>query len=401
MDAASPGLSAARTFHALPGPATALALLGEANRRAPAAGPVAAGGRELWLYGAGNLGRLARAHCDFVGQPIAGVVDRDADVHRRAPEWAGLAVHRPDEVPPTVKSRTLLAVSIVTAPFVPLRDQLLAGGWGDVVPFYDVAEGSRHLHPLSNGWFAAPLDAAALDDAEAVLHGFADDRSRAHYLRFAAWRLAREEWDFAAAPVTTGDRFFIPEVLGAQRPGERILDGGAHHGELVPRLFEAFGNAMERLWVVEPDPFSLETLRAAGDTWPEPMKSRVTILDEVLAGRSGPVRFHHGLGYASQIAPTGDLQRHATTIDALGLDPTVVKLHLEGGELDALKGARQTIARHRPILIATVYHDAAGLIETPLHLMETLEDYAVFMRTHGHCGTGAVLYAIPKERMPR
>ncbi|NDW06865.1 FkbM family methyltransferase [Jiella pacifica] len=399
MDAAFSGLSAARTFHALPDPATALALLGEANRRAPAGGPVAARGRDLWLYGAGNLGRLARTHCDFVGQEVAGVVDRNAEAQQGAPEWGGLPVLRPDEVPSDARSQALLAVSIVTAPFVPLRDQLLAEGWGAVVPFYDVAEGFRHRHPLSNGWFAYPLGPAAIEDAGDVLNGLADDHSRAHYLRFAAWRLAREEWDFPEAPVTTGDRFFIPEVLGAIRPGERILDSGAHHGELVPRFFGAFNGAMERLWAIEPDPGSLGMLKAASETWPSDLHSRVTILDEVLSDRPGPVRFHHGLGYASQIAPTGQMERDATTIDALGLDPTVVKLHLEGGELDALKGAGETIARNRPILIATVYHDAAGLIDTPLHLMRTLEDYAVSMRSHGYCGTGAVVYAIPKERL--
>lgn len=400
MDAASSGLSAARTFHALPNPVTAQALLAEINRRAPAGGPVAAEGRDFWLYGAGNLGRLARSHCDFVGQAVAGVVDRNADAHRGAPEWAGLPVHHPDEVAGSIKSAALLAVSIVTVPFVPLRDQLLAEGWGDVVPFYDVAEGFRRLHPLSNGWFASPLGPAALADAGDVLNGFADDLSRAHYLRFAAWRLAREEWDIPAAPVTTGDRFFIPEILGALRPGERILDGGAHHGELVPRFFEASGGAMERLWAVEPDPGSLSQMKAASESWPVDLRSRVTILDAVLSDRPGPVRFHPGLGYASQIAPTGDLKRDATTIDTLGLEPTIVKLHLEGGELDALKGARQTIARHRPILMATVYHDAAGLIATPLFLMRTLENYAVVFRSHGFCGTGAVLYAIPKERLP-
>ncbi|MCE7030813.1 FkbM family methyltransferase [Jiella avicenniae] len=400
MDAASPGLSAARTFHALPDPATALALLGEANRRAPAGRPVAIGERDLWLYGAGNLGRLARAHCDVVGQLVAGVVDRNAEAHRDLPDWAGVSLRPPDEVSPGTKTRALLAVSIVTSPFVPLRDQLLADGWADVVPFYDVAEGFRHLHPLSNGWFSSPLEDAALTEAGEVLAGFTDDRSRAHYLRFAAWRLAREEWDFPQAPVTIGDRFFIPEVLGALRPAERVLDGGAHHGELVPRFFEAFGGTLERLWAIEPDPGSLRVLDAAGETWPADMRRRVAILDEVLAARCGPIRFHHGLGYASQIAPTGDLARRATTIDTLGLDSTVIKLHLEGGELDALKGARETIRSHRPILLATIYHDAAGLIETPLHLMRTLEDYAVFMRTHGYCGTGAVLYAIPKERLP-
>nr|WP_245396378.1 FkbM family methyltransferase [Jiella sonneratiae] len=237
--------------------------------------------------------------------------------------------------------------------------------------------------------------------AERVLEGFADDVSRAHHLAFAAYRLAREEWSFVGAPVTPGDRFFIAEALAALRPGERILDGGAHHGELLPRFFAACAGRPDRLFAVEPDPASLAAIDAARAGWPREVTERVSVVDAVLADRAGPVRFHAGLGYASQIAPTGAAEREATTIDALDVRPTIVKLHLEGGELAALKGAAATIARHRPILMLTTYHDAAGLVETPLYLMTALEDYAVFMRAHGFCGTGTVLYAIPKERMSR
>ena len=85
-------------------------------------------------------------------------------------------------------------------------------------------------------------------------------------------------------------------------------------------------------------------------------------------------------------------------LDALGLNPTFLKLHLEGGELAALKGARQTLLSRRPIVAATVYHNADGIWRTPLWLMETLPDYHFLFRSHGWCGTGAVVYAMPAER---
>ncbi|ORE89945.1 FkbM family methyltransferase [Aurantimonas sp. 22II-16-19i] len=399
MDAVLAHGATARTLPAMPVAQDAFALLCEANGHAPAGGPVRLDGRPLWLYGAGNLGRLARAHLGVVGQEISGVVDGNAAAHRDSDAWAGLDVRDPADVPAKTKADALLAVSVVTTPFVPLRAALLAAGWGQVVPFYDVAEGFRDRHPLSNGWFAERMDEAALGRASEVLAGLADDASRAHYLRFAVWRLCRQEWDFPTAPVTTGDRFFIPGTLAAFRPGERVLDAGAHRGELVPAFHAALGERLAKLWAVEPDPASLTALHAARETWPAALSERVTIIDAVLAEKSGRCRFHAGLGYASQIAASGQCERDATTIDALGLEPTVIKLHLEGGELAALKGAMTSVRRHRPILMLTVYHDAAGLLETPLYLMRNLDGYAVLMRTHSHCGTGAVLYAIPKERM--
>ncbi len=60
------------------------------------------------------------------------------------------------------------------------------------------------------------------------------------------------------------------------------------------------------------------------------------------------------------------------TLDSLGLAPDFVKLHLEGAELAALAGGRETLIRHRPVLAVTVYHNADGIWKTPAWLMETL-----------------------------
>jgi hypothetical protein len=85
------------------------------------------------------------------------------------------------------------------------------------------------------------------------------------------------------------------------------------------------------------------------------------------------------------------------TLDALG-PASFLKLHLEGAELEALKGARELLRRDRPIVAATVYHNADGIWRTPLWLMETLRDYRFLLRIDSWCGTSAVVYAIPNER---
>lgn len=89
-----------------------------------------------------------------------------------------------------------------------------------------------------------------------------------------------------------------------------------------------------------------------------------------------------------------------TTIDALGMEPTFIKLHLEGAELAVLRGAERTLRSARPIVAATVYHNDDGIWKTPLWMMRNLKDYRFLFRLHSWCGTGAVLYAIPSERMP-
>ena len=108
--------------------------------------------------------------------------------------------------------------------------------------------------------------------------------------------------------------------------------------------------------------------------------------------------FYEGLGYASQLSGLGKSEVSVTTIDQMCLSSSFVKLHLEGSELAALKGAQETISRCRPIIAATSYHNHLGLWELPKWLMGHLDNYRFFMRLHSWCGTGAVVYAIPEER---
>lgn len=385
----------ARDFDAPPGAPQAQALLAELAEAPCPVGPVAID-RPLALYGAGNLGRLARDYLKTVRHDFSMAVDRAADRLAGDPQWAGLSVVAPEAVPNDIRRDVLLAVSVVTTPYVPLAASLTAGGFADVVPFYDVAESFRHLHPLSNGWFAAALTARDRDGAAAVLARWDDDVSRAHHLQFMAWRRLRQEWAFTGAVVANEDRFFIPDIRRLLRGDEVFVDCGAHHGE-VSLAFADIVGTFRQIAAIEPDPFSRARLL---DNFKGRLGTRggVVVHDCALSDDEGEALFHDGLDYASQLSPTGRMRVMRRRLDSLDLAPTVIKLHLEGAELPALKGARETLLRHRPLIAATVYHNEDGIWRTPSWLMQTLPDYRFLFRAHSWCGTGAVIYAIPRER---
>jgi FkbM family methyltransferase len=385
----------ARSFTALPSPAQARPLLADIAT-APCPFAPARADAPLALYGAGNLGQLARDFLKAVGQDLVTAIDRNAHQLACEPGWAGVPLFQPDEVTETAKCGTRLAVSVVTTPYVPLERSLTELGFTDIVPFFDLAESFRHVHPLSNGWFARPLTPDDEEKTSEVLARWDDDASRAQHLQFLAWRRLREEWTFEAAPVPDCERFFVPEVTSILRQDEILLDAGAHHGTVMDAFARHTKNAFRQIIAVEPDPANRAKL--AGRLQADP---RITIYDCALAETEGDALFHDGLGYASQLSDTGQMRITTRPLDALDLSPTFVKLHLEGAELAALKGARQTLLSNRPIIVTTVYHNADGIWRTPLWLMETLPDYRFIFRAHSWCGNGAVVYAIPKSgRMP-
>jgi FkbM family methyltransferase len=386
----------ARSFTALPGPDHAPALLAELAT-APCAYTPATADAPLALYGAGNLGRLARDFFKAVGRDCVMAIDLNADRLKADASWSGVPILRPDEVTDTVKNDARLSLCVVTAPYVPLERSLSAQGFKDIVPFFDLAEAFRHRHPLSNGWFAPPLTTQDEAKTAAVLARWDDDFSRAHHLQFLAWRRLREEWTFDAAPVAGGSRFFIPEVTDVLGHAEVFVDAGAHHGSVIEAFIRQTKGAFKQIVAIEPDPANRARLEDNLRRW-LPDHPRVIVTDCVLAEAEREAPFHDGLDYASQISGTGRMRVTTSRLDALALSPTFMKLHLEGGELAALKGARQTLQAHRPIVVATVYHNADGIWETPRWLMDTLPDYRFLFRVHAWCGNGAVVYAIPHER---
>ncbi len=291
---------------------------------------------------------------------------------------------------PIPEADARIAVSVVTSPYVTIERSLAARGCTDVVPFYDLAESLRGQHPLSNGWFAEPLIAADQREIQSALAGWDDDVSRAHHLQFIAWRRLREEWTFEAAPVST-ERYFIPEIAAVLHDSETFLDGGAHHGAVSLAFASMIGNS--RLIAIEPDAANRAVLGERLRGLP-----RAEVLDCALAAEDGTADFSEGYGFASKLSAFGQTQVSTRTIDSLDVEPTFIKLHLEGGELDALRGARETLRAHRPIVAATVYHNADGLWRTAGWLMRELDDYRFLFRNHCWCGAGAVVYAIPRER---
>ena len=122
------------------------------------------------------------------------------------------------------------------------RSSVAARVWAlpHVVPFYDLAESFRHLHPLSNGWFAPPLTADEREQApRRFWQRWDDDTSRAHHLQFLAWRRLREEWTFERGAGAECSTVFHPgNRWRALHDDEILLDAGAHHGSVTETFLE-------------------------------------------------------------------------------------------------------------------------------------------------------------------
>ena len=134
--------------------------------------------------------------------------------------------------------------------------------------------------------------------------------------------------------------------------GGVILDVGANVGAYA-LLFGQWVGDGGRVYAFEPDPLALQGLRTHIAL--NGLAGRVTAVDSAIADRSGLVRLAvfnaQGLSrLCADALPAGCdcVDATATSIDDFceerNIRPDVIKLDVEGGELDALRGARRTIA---------------------------------------------------------
>jgi FkbM family methyltransferase len=158
-----------------------------------------------------------------------------------------------------------------------------------------------------------------------------------------------DQWEGLIAEDGT---YQYPNLIAAVSRCKRlrtVIDGGAHIGTWS-RVFASF---FDRVIAFEPSPDTFECLL-------ENVKlGNVEILNQALGQKRGKVRMtldgfegtkrEHNAG-SRYCAKGGDIAR--VTVDSLELkDLDLLKLDIEGSEVHALKGAKHTLIRCRPVVL--------------------------------------------------
>jgi hypothetical protein len=84
------------------------------------------------------------------------------------------------------------------------------------------------------------------------------------------------------------------------------------------------------------------------------------------------------------------------TIDNItaGEPVTYIKFDVEGAELEALKGAEQTVKKYRPAMGISIYHRERDLIDIPVYIKQLVPEYRLYFRVHKKLAIDTVLYVM-------
>ena len=103
-----------------------------------------------------------------------------------------------------------------------------------------------------------------------------------------------------------------------------------------------------------------------------------------------------GIGNARRGSRIQDIVINVISIDEKlnGNPVSVIKMDIEGSELEALKGAERTIKKFKHGLAICVYHKPEDIIEIPSKILELNPDYKLYLCHYSYVDTETVLYAI-------
>jgi FkbM family methyltransferase len=347
------------------------------------------------LYGAGELGKLASQFFDFYDINYSIAEDNPSNK-----DWNKIDICDIDSYDELIKETTTVLVCISTVSYNMIRDKLIEKGFKNIKPFFQVAEeinkANGYKHPLTNGWQKTSWKESEENNCDKVARSFNDSISIDHYYSFIHWHTYYTEFVYCKG-FNCNDRYFIPEVTSVLHDHEVFVDAGAYDGRVTKKFIEIVKGKYNQIMCIEPDENNFNLLSNNIDTL-----YRVSRWKTALGNKNRIILFAKGFNYLSKVDKKSDNQVMIHTLDnwlkAVPIEPTFIKYHLEGYELEAIKGSIKTIKKYRPIVAVTTYHTEEGLYKLPMYLIKNLKDYNFYWRNHNYQGQGAVMYCIPKER---
>ena len=182
-------------------------------------------------------------------------------------------------------------------------------------------------------------------------------------------------------------------VLTPNRGG--YVDCGAFNGDTVEKFINWSGGNYSKIFAVEADPVNFAALEKFVA---EKNYRNVVAVNCGVWNEKTTLTFSDSNNTSSAVSAEGNIKINADTIDNItgGEKINFIKMDIEGAELNALKGAAETIKTFNPALAICAYHKAEDLITLPQFIKSLNPNYKFYLRKHNFStDTELVLYAIP------
>ena len=203
--------------------------------------------------------------------------------------------------------------------------------------------------------------------------------------------------DDSPIPDPVEQQYFPVEIEKYARNNLRILDCGAFPGEIITNALKN-GYLLDEVVMFEPD---LKNHQEMNNLLSKESFSNIISLPFAVFSETKKIKFQENLGTSSKIDSRVEENKSVTTeILAVALDdiflnfsPNLLKMDIEGAELEALYGSKKILEKYRPDLAISIYHKPTDIYTIFEFLRDLKLDYNFSIRTYGHQTFDTILYA--------
>ena len=212
---------------------------------------------------------------------------------------------------------------------------------------------------------------------------------------FTAYLLSKVHQDMKYLPPIFEKVQYFPQGIFTLTEHESYFDCGAFTGDTIEAFLRTTGGMYRRIWAVEPDRSNYQQLMQYIS---DENLSNIDVVNKGIYNYTGILPFLETGSMLSMITDASENCIEVDTIDhlAAGNPVSYIKMDVEGVELEALRGAEQTIKAFKPVLGISIYHKQQDLINIPMYIKEIVPEYKFYFRVHKKLAIDTVLYGIVK-----
>ena len=191
------------------------------------------------------------------------------------------------------------------------------------------------------------------------------------------------------------DQYFPDEIKFEDN--EVFIDCGAFDGDTIDIFIQKMkkeGKKIAKIFAFEPDEKNFGKLKDRGFEntilFRKGVYNQKTTLCFTGAGNTRNAISEAGLFHVE----VDTIDNTILAIPYINNTGMLIKMDIEGSELAAIEGAKNTITAYKPKLAICVYHKNEDLITIPQKILSFVPEYKLYLRAHRPLTDEVVLYAV-------
>ena len=235
-----------------------------------------------------------------------------------------------------------------------------------------------------------------------------DNESKKIFTKIINFRLGNYFFVDLESIKSTHEQYFDKSLIKISDK-EMFVDGGGYIGDTIKPFVNVTKGNFLKICSFEPDRKNFRKLKTIVRKID---KNRIEIYPYGLYKKNGEVEFQEQGNPESGIVKNNKFSSLSGSVfseklrnkklQVVSIDsffenkqpPTLIKMDIEGAEIDALNGARKIISKYKPKLTICVYHNPDDLWEIPLLIKRLNPEYKIYLRHYSSELCETVCYAI-------